>query len=467
MNVELFPCSGGMAEGFRRAGIVFELAVDYSADACASYEANHGHKPVRMDVRDLVRMARQGFKPSAMIDLLVADPPCTPWSRAGKRQGRGDERDMLGETVELIELWRPRTYLIGNVPGLDDSTQWHNVQEVLMRLHRIGYCVADYAQLDAADYGVPQHRLRPFWFGHLDGPCIRWPSPTHCDPRELLNTHLPGIEPLRSWTTCREALGHLPIEELGRVARQTPNRKHPPIDPEAPSSTISTGGGRHQGNTLKLPRDRHPASLLDEPSHAIKTNTGRLGSGAALRTTRDRHPDATLDAPAPTIRGGGDGHSAPQVRLSRHEEPEHLSELDEPARTITTQCRAAGHATTLRLSQGMRVGSADRPSDTITAKASRVGAGSAHVLGWPWDSPSTTIMADDRIAPPGHHPESGSILSQPGVIVLSEQAAAILQGFPEGWRFVGATKKARWAQIGMAMPPGLAEAVACAISERR
>lgn len=54
-------------------------------------------------------------------------------------------------------------------------------------------------------------------------------------------------------------------------------------------------------------------------------------------------------------------------------------------------------------------------------------------------------------------------MTMPGAIKLSEKAAAILQGFPPGWVFAGKTKRARWAQIGMAMPPPLAEAVGRAI----
>ena len=33
--LELFSCSGGMAEGFRRAGLPITMAFDYDADACA------------------------------------------------------------------------------------------------------------------------------------------------------------------------------------------------------------------------------------------------------------------------------------------------------------------------------------------------------------------------------------------------------------------------------------------------
>jgi len=107
MNVlELFPCSGGMAEGLRRAGIEITMAFDHDADACVSYAQNLGHAPVRMDVRHMLRMAEAGWRPPP-IDLLVADPPCTPWSRAGKRKGQEDARDLIDETVELVRLLEP------------------------------------------------------------------------------------------------------------------------------------------------------------------------------------------------------------------------------------------------------------------------------------------------------------------------------------------------------------------------
>lgn len=303
VTIELFCCSGGMAEGFRRAGITFDWSFDQDPNAVASYTHNLGRAPVQMDVRDLLRMARGGWSPGP-VRLLVADPPCVPWSRAGKRLGTADERDMLVETADLIAVLRPRAYLIGNVPGLTDSGQWHVVQDVIGGLAKYGYCVRDYGEFDAADYGVPQHRVRPFWYGHLSGPCIRWPEPTHTDPAHLATLRLPGTgSPLKRWVTCRDALSHLPLEELGRPVRM------------------------------------------------------RCADG--------------------------------QQRKSR--------------------------------AQGMRVGDADRVGATLTAKASRVGAGEAHVLGWPW-GPATTIVCDKRIGSPGHHGGT-AWTSAPNAIVLSERAA--------------------------------------------
>src|SRR5882724_2239244 len=190
--IELFGCSGGMAEGFRRAGVAFTHVFDFDEDAVASYEANLGHRPYRIDVHELLAMARAGWNVGP-IDLFVADPPCTPWSRAGKRKGVEDDRDMLVETCELIAILRPKAWLVANVPGLDDGPNWPIVQHRIGGLSKAGYHV-DFRRLDAADFGVPQHRIRPFWFGHAaESPCIRWPEPTHGDPADPA-LHSPLIE---------------------------------------------------------------------------------------------------------------------------------------------------------------------------------------------------------------------------------------------------------------------------------
>lgn len=502
INLELFCCAGGMAEGFRRAGVRFDVALDFAPDHCDSYERNLGHRPIAMDVRDTLRLVRAGHL-RWDVDLLVADPPCTPWSRAGKRLGTADERDMLEVTCDLIAELRPRRYLIGNVPGLDDAVNLAIVQRVIGGLSRHGYCTADFARLDAADYGVPQHRVRPWWFGHLEGPCIIWPAPTHGDPLSLATLPLPGIEPLRPWVTCREALGHLTPDELGRPVRMRRRAQN---------------GHQH-------------GSIPDRPARVA--GTSNLSDGNCITVT-SKHRALHPDEPSTTVTGGGDfGHSARPIVLSRHDAPVHTSEIDAPARSLTTQCRTPGHATTITLNprhapaapaptlgakyrgqgaqvlvmephhppshadepsmtiragsggganrammlegdhprrkkrppgtqgpQSARTISPDAPATTVQAREDRVGSGSP-VLDWPWPRPATTLHADERIAPPGHHGQS--FMSDADAVILSERAAAILQGFPESWVFCGKTKKARWGQIGQAMPIALAQAVATSI----
>jgi len=173
-------------------------------------------------------------------------------------------------------------------------------------------------------------------------------------------------------------------------------------------------------------------------------------------------------AAAPTIRSGGDGHSAPRLALAlewgrkrRQNGKQFGSVPDRPARVVGTSTLSDGNILTLRRKgvgdprnggDESRCSRPDAPASVVVTnanrkggaillanKVSRVGVGEAHVLAWP-DLPNGC-----------------------DAVILSERAAGTLQGFAETWVFAGKTKKARWAQIGMAMPPPLAEAVARAV----
>ena len=459
MNIlEVFSCSGGMAEGFRRAGLPISMAFDWDPDARASYTKNLGHAPIGMDARDLERLVRAGWRPTQQflagaregaVDLFIADPPCTPWSRAGKRRGTEDERDMLLVTVDIVRQLRPTLALIANVPGLDDAPNWPTVQATIGSLAKDGYCI-DFVRLDAADYGVPQHRIRPFWFLHPMGTDhVTWPVRTHGAPGEK-NADL--FHPLQPWVTCRQALGHLPPDELGapirlrwRGASETPStmRAHRPSkrprasELDAPAGVVTSRENQGDGTVLVVgPKAPEPAlgSSFDGPDHRPST-----WDAPASTITRNSHSDGCL------------------IQVVPHHPP---SAFDEPSRTVRA---SSGMTPDKVLARNGKHPPAelDAPAPTLGAK-DRGGQG-AQVLDWPWERPSTTICSDDTIGPPGHHDESFRVRTLPNAIKLSEKAASILQGFPEHWHFAGETKKARWSQIGQAMPPPLAEAVARSI----
>ncbi len=166
INVEMFSCSGGFAEGFKRAGVLFDLVIEFMPNHADSYQINIGHRPICMDARDFLRMIRMRlFK--RQVRLIVADPPCTPWSRSGKREGLKDDRDMLTDTCEIIRLLQPDAYPATCRPRrrTEPPHRAAGHQRTLDRrlLHR---------RLRAprrSRYGVPQHRVRPFQFGHRQG----------------------------------------------------------------------------------------------------------------------------------------------------------------------------------------------------------------------------------------------------------------------------------------------------------
>jgi site-specific DNA-cytosine methylase len=522
-----------------------------------------------MDAHDFLKLIRAGaWRPQKPIRLLVADPPCTPWSRAGKRQGELDPRDCLRLTCDLIRELGPAMYLIGNVPGLDDGPNLHITQKHIGALTDAGYCSADFARLDAVNYGVPQHRVRPFWFGHKDGPCIQWPAPTHGDPDDLVGQYtLPGVDALIPWVSCRQALGHLPPDELGRPVRlrhRAQNSVQPGSVPERPARVIGTSnlsdgnvllgenqprakkrGGKNHGVSQgeRVQEANQPADTVtkalhhtiieqdgdtrqfvevgghlvplagegkakgrkrdigvsqanrtgdfNKPSAVVTTKVARKGVGAhatiTLQTenrrylttsskpgkviTRNTHGDGSIlvndrhaDEPAPTMGAKIRGQSAQVLVTSNHP----AIDSSDPSTTV----RGGGHGH----SAPHIVVTSKHPASPHEAPAMTVrgsdGEGANRALEWPWPQPATAIQRDERLAPPGHHDErlappghhdEWSIMSMPDAVVISEKAAAILQGFPEKWVFVGETKKARWSQIGQAMPPPLAHAVATSV----
>lgn len=366
MNIELFCCSGGMAAGFRSAGITFDLAIDASKDACDSYEKNLGHRPLQMTAEDFLRVVQLGMW-SERVDFLCADPPCTPWSRAGKRQGLDDERDALGVTIDIIRRLLPRAFLIGNVPGLDDGCNLDSVHATIGSLTKHGYCVADYARLDAANYAVPQHRVRPFWFGHIRGTaCLSWPTPTHGDPTKLGHPALG--ETRKPWVTCREALATLPQELWGRPVRLVRKARKDQSHRDASGRpTHQIDGTAHtltkvsEQHALVL-SEKHTATDVDEPSQTLGAKP--RGNGASIIVS-EKHPPSEMDAPATTVTADG-LPSKPLVIRANHP----TADEDAPARTITASTSTAGSDVLVlrdRDDGSVREMSIDEPASTVRA----------------------------------------------------------------------------------------------------
>jgi len=96
------------------------------------------------------------------IDILTGGFPCQPYSSAGKRLGKEDERHLWPHMLRAISEIKP-TYVVGeNVRGL---TNWNGgvvFQEVCTDLENQGYEVQPIL-LAAAGVGAPHKRDR-IWF---------------------------------------------------------------------------------------------------------------------------------------------------------------------------------------------------------------------------------------------------------------------------------------------------------------
>jgi len=228
--IDLFCGAGGMSLGFSSQDFRPLMAVDSDPQACRTFALNHPGLPeedvVCADIRELPvkEIARRAGKRS--LDVLVGSPPCQGFSLAGMRsklshrarktlrgyQISSDERNylfeyMIGAALEL----RPRLFLMENVPGMDSRRKGGpSFMKLAERsLQESGFVTAIW-KLDAASYGVPQHRMRNFLVASSLGTLPAKPE-TEFQERTTRNFDPDALPPL----TLDSAVFDLPEREAG------------------------------------------------------------------------------------------------------------------------------------------------------------------------------------------------------------------------------------------------------------
>jgi DNA (cytosine-5)-methyltransferase 1 len=96
------------------------------------------------------------------IDIITGGFPCQPYSAAGKRKGKEDERHLWPEMLRTIREVQPRWVVGENVLGLVNWSGGLVFHEVQADLEAAGYEVWPYV-LAAASVGAP-HRRDRVWF---------------------------------------------------------------------------------------------------------------------------------------------------------------------------------------------------------------------------------------------------------------------------------------------------------------
>lgn len=118
------------------------------------------------------------------FDVLLAGFPCQPFSSIGRRQGfdHPTQGTLFYDIVRIIDAKKPSAFLLENVEGLENHDNGRTIELINDSLWQLGYAVQRKV-LDAADFGVPQHRRRTYIVGFRrrrfgnDFP-MTWPKPS-------------------------------------------------------------------------------------------------------------------------------------------------------------------------------------------------------------------------------------------------------------------------------------------------
>lgn len=272
--IELFCGCGGMSTGFLDAGMKVAAGFDVDRRAVEAYRYNHEYRGSRgfeaevtgLSGAEILRLAEIGS-----VDVLLAGPPCQPFSIVGKRRGREDNRaNLIAEFIRLVHELRPKAFVFENVPNLATIADGEIFRDLRGRLRRLGYGL-EAGVVAAADYGVPQTRRRLLMLGVLDGE-IGLPAPTHGAPLSSPD--------LCRHVTVDDAIGDLP--DAGEYGEYGIHNHEPTLHSADMVKRLSAlGVGERERSSF---HDRlHP----DRPSYTLRAGTGNF---SPLRPIHHRYP---------------------------------------------------------------------------------------------------------------------------------------------------------------------------------
>lgn len=456
--LDLFAGCGGLSLGFQAAGFDIAAAVEFDREAARSHGENfHRGDPRHAIARDITKTSPEqladelGLGPvDSAIDVIVGGPPCQAFARVGRSKLREidehpeafihDPRAQLYlEYLRYVDAFRPLALLMENVPDALNHGGQNIAEETCEVLRDKGY-IAGYTLLNASFYGVPQMRERMILIAYREelGVEVEFPSPTNF-------MKLPP-----GYTGSRQVA----LKLLGKA--HLSNRAHsyqtpPEADPALPPAVTAA------------------AALSDLPTITDHLE-GRLKRGARRFDQMQRYPTSNPQGFAKLMREwpgfeSRDGICDHVIRFlprdwklfARMNAGDQYPEAHAHALLMFDEALAQ-----IRSKSGAAIQPGSQAWESL--RASIVPPYDVGKFPNKWrkmepDLPSRTLMAHLGKDSYSHiHYDSTQART------ISVREAARLQSFPDGFKFAG-TMNPAFKQIGNAVPPLLARAVAMKMQE--
>jgi DNA (cytosine-5)-methyltransferase 1 len=208
--IDLFAGAGGLSLGFEQAGFDVVAAAEIDPVHCAVHQFNFPtaaiipRSVVGMSANDIRKAAGIGGRP---VDCVFGGPPCQGFSLIGHRALEDPRNSLVLEFVRIVSELGARTFMFENVKGLTVGRHRTFLHELVRAFDDAGYNVRlPWHVLNAAYYGVPQHRERLILIGAKKGcrlPDYPIPRTNPADAKKLI----PGLP---KGPSCKDALADLP-----------------------------------------------------------------------------------------------------------------------------------------------------------------------------------------------------------------------------------------------------------------
>lgn len=165
--ISTFAGCGGSSLGYKLAGFRELLAVEWDANAVATFRLNFPDVQVyhgdiaKLSGAECMRLA--GIKPGE-LDVFDGSPPCQGFSTAGKRKFDDPRNSLFREFARLLKELQPKVFVMENVTGMIKGHMKQAYLTIIAELRACGYrCKGEV--LNAMYYNVPQSRERVIIIG--------------------------------------------------------------------------------------------------------------------------------------------------------------------------------------------------------------------------------------------------------------------------------------------------------------
>jgi DNA (cytosine-5)-methyltransferase 1 len=289
--VSFFSGAGGLDIGFDYAGFNNLASIEVNELFCETLRLNYpdhlviGPPDFSGDVKERETISKVlkktlGIK-SPFDGVFHGGPPCQPFSIASnqrftkedenfKRKGfeDKDKGNLLDDYIWFITQFKPKVFIIENVPGLYEIDNGKGLTKYLEQLTKIGYNISKPQVVNAANYGVPQKRLRLIVVGTRAKHKFEFPAislfQTPCfdvfaKPITDNENHITREHTAQSILRYME-LNFGQRDHLGRVDR---------LNPFLPSKTVIAGGTKGGGRSHLHPYS--PRTLSVRESARLQT----------------------------------------------------------------------------------------------------------------------------------------------------------------------------------------------------
>ncbi len=169
--IDLFAGCGGLSLGFEMAGFDIPVAVEKDKWASETYKKNHHTTKVITEditqISDLSSILPEGI---TKIDGIIGGPPCQGFSLSGNRDKNDPRNSLFMEFVRFVRHFKPTFFVMENVTGILSmkTKNGDKVKDLIEKeFNSAGYNLEIFT-LNAAEFGVPQSRLRVFFIGLKD-----------------------------------------------------------------------------------------------------------------------------------------------------------------------------------------------------------------------------------------------------------------------------------------------------------